>query len=204
MIPLLPLSSYFVKMQLLGVILCGGESKRMGSDKGLTPIHNTIWALAMADKLSFLECPVVFSVNKNQFITYSAFISPADLVEDNYDTSGPTRGLLTVHNRFPDKDIFLLSCDMLELDEFTIRQMLGVYQEESDYDYYAYQDKEYAQPFCGIYTSRGLDRLQELIRSEDLVSISMQYVLNNGFTKRLTIEHKNAFRNFNYKEHNME
>ncbi|MEO5995284.1 MAG: molybdenum cofactor guanylyltransferase [Chitinophagaceae bacterium] len=185
---------------ILGVILCGGESKRMGSDKGLTPVQNTIWAKFMADKLSFLQSQVVFSVNENQLKKYSDFILPDELIVDDYEIKGPARGLLTVHTRFPDKNILLLSCDMLELDEFTIRNILLVYHQESGYDYYVYQDEDYAQPFCGIYTGKGLNKLEDLIGSQVLTGVSMQYVLNNGLTKRLVIERKEAFRNFNYNE----
>src|ERR1700712_1910597 len=105
---------------ILGVIMCGGESKRMGSDKGLMPIQNSIWAKFMADKLSFLEGATVFSVNELQLKNYSSFIARNDLIVDDYKIGGPARGLLSVHRKYPDKDILLLSCDMLDLDEFTI------------------------------------------------------------------------------------
>ena len=185
---------------ILGVILCGGESKRMGSDKGLMPIQNSIWAKFMADKLLFLEGATVFSVNELQLKNYSSFIAPDDLVVDDYEIGGPARGLLSVNRKFRDKDILLVSCDMLDLDEFTIRNILQVYLQEKDYDYYVYQDEKYAQPFCGIYTGKGLGKLRDLIRLQALSSISMQYILNNGLTKRIAIEHKDAFHNFNYKD----
>jgi molybdopterin-guanine dinucleotide biosynthesis protein A len=184
---------------VIGVIMCGGESRRMGSDKGLQPLHDTIWAKIMSGKLSFLEIPVVYSINSNQLASYSHHISTDFLVLDDVNIHGPARGILSVHKKFPGQDMILLACDMLDLDAFTISNIIQVYEEEPFYDYYVYQDVAFAQPFCGIYTSSGVDKLQELIQAEALENLSMQYILNHGKTKRLAIEHKKAFANFNFK-----
>jgi molybdopterin-guanine dinucleotide biosynthesis protein A len=184
---------------LLGVILCGGESKRMGTDKGLMPVQLTIRAKFMAEKLSFVKCPVIFSINKKQFNSYSHQILSPDLVIDDNTINGPARGLLSVHNRFPHCNLLLIACDMLTLDRHTIEGLIQAFERENSYDFYVYQDQDFAQPFCGIYTAKGLaaGKLQQF--SQQVSNTSMQYLLNSGFTKRLTIENKNAFLNFNDK-----
>ena len=48
---------------LLGVVLCGGQSKRMGSDKGLLVKDGKPWAMCIADKLEKAALPVVVSIN---------------------------------------------------------------------------------------------------------------------------------------------
>ncbi len=184
---------------LIGVIMCGGESKRRGTDKGLVPIENQVWATFMADKLSFLNIPVIFSVNPQQVNKYSEHISPSDLMIDDNLIKGPARGLLTAHGSYPELDILLLACDMLDLDAHTIMQLLRIYKAEKAYDFYVYQDENYAQPFCGIYRSAGVRKLQANILENGLISVSMQYVLNQGNTKRITIKSNAAFANYNYK-----
>jgi molybdenum cofactor guanylyltransferase len=182
---------------LLGVILCGGESKRMGSDKGLLKTGNTIWALSTAAKLTPFGIPVIFSINERQQESYRPYISPDHFVTDSVDVKGPLKGLLSVHKKFPGKDLLLLACDMSDLDAPTIQKIITTYLEESQYDFFVYQDLEFAQPFCGIYTSQGLEKEYALALRHNLPDFSLQSMLNNGTTRRIKIEHAAAFRNYN-------
>ncbi|HWK06014.1 MAG TPA: molybdenum cofactor guanylyltransferase [Puia sp.] len=193
--------------QLLGVVLCGGESRRMGKDKGLLPVGNTIWALSAAGKLTPFGIPLIFSINERQVENYSACIPRDQLVIDIVekrdalaglaDVRGPLKGLLSVHRRFPGSSLLLLACDMLHLDEHTIQKIITAYREESGYDFYVYQDLQFAQPFCGIYTSQGLDKADVLALHSGSHDFSLQSLLNKANTRRLTIDRPEAFRNYN-------
>jgi molybdopterin-guanine dinucleotide biosynthesis protein A len=182
---------------LVGVVLCGGQSKRMGQDKGLMPVHNTIRAKYIADKLSFLDIPVVFSINAGQQAGYAEYISPDKLIIDNVAVEGPLKGLLTAHAALPGNDILLLACDMLDLDEGTIVTLIHTYQTAPGFDAYVYQDDEYAQPMCGIYKEK---RLQELLLKAGEHAVhqySMQKVLDDGNTRRIPIINHEPFHNYN-------
>jgi molybdopterin-guanine dinucleotide biosynthesis protein A len=182
---------------LLGVILCGGESKRMGTDKGLLPIRNTIWAKHMHEKLAMFHIPVVYSVNRVQALSYREEILPELLVVDNAEVEGPLKGLLSVHQQFPDKDLLLLACDMLDLDAITIDNLLQEYIRDNQYDFYVYQDADFAQPFCGIYTRTGMEKVAGRIMIGRLKTYSLQGILDEGCTLRLPIRSQHVFRNYN-------
>jgi len=182
---------------LLAVILCGGESTRMGSDKGLLPIRNTIWAKHMHEKLAMFRIPVVYSINNTQVLSYVEEISPELLVVDNAEVEGPLRGLLSVHQQYPDRDLLLLACDMLDLDAITIDNILQEYIRDNQYDFYVYQDTDYAQPFCGIYTRTGLEKVAGRIMIGRLKNYSFQAILDEGCTLRLPVRSQHVFRNYN-------
>jgi molybdenum cofactor guanylyltransferase len=214
---------------LLAVVLCGGESKRMGRDKGLLLKENTPWAMWMANKLIPFKLPVVFSINQRQWEAYSAVIQPGQLIIDSLTLPGPLKGLLRVHKLFPDKDLLLLACDMLDLDEGTIRKVIDCYVEEhggrqrdqvraDGPDFMVYDDGQFVQPFCGIYTAGGLSRAcatmsqtgispaktdSEMSQNDAAIgfvgqsNFSFQRLLGRGKTMKLMIDRVWAFKNYN-------
>jgi molybdenum cofactor guanylyltransferase len=202
---------------LLAVVLCGGESKRMGRDKGLLLKGTIPWAQYIAAKLNPFQVPVVFSINSGQREAYSAVVPAEQLIPDSLSVPGPLKGLLSVHARFPSKDLFLLACDMLDLDGPTLSKMIAIYDEDSQptfwqsddgkkndhddprkkHDFFVYRQEQFIQPFCGIYTSRGLAPAYELALKNELPDFSLQSLLKKGKTKRMEIGREEAFRNYN-------
>ena len=78
--------------KLLGVILCGGESKRMGSDKGLLQKDGRAWVSIIAEKLVSIGLPVVVSINGQQRESYAGLFSSNDLIVDSIAIQGPLKG----------------------------------------------------------------------------------------------------------------
>lgn len=184
---------------LFGVVLCGGVSRRMGRDKGLIKKEGVPWAIHMSGKLACHRIPVFFSINQLQWESYSAIIPSVQLIVDAVTWPGPLKGLMSVHTIFPDKDLLLLACDMLDLDDLTISRMIGSYQEETPDrpDFYVYRGSGFAQPFCGIYTATGLSGIFSLYEQGGQQDFSFQGLLKKGNTRTLPIEREEAFRNYN-------
>src|SRR5258708_161355 len=116
--------------KLLGVVLCGGESRRMGRDKGLLQTDGQPWVLHMGDKLAHHQLPVVFSINKKQVPAYSAWLPAGRFIIDADWGAGPLKGLLSVHRHYPDNDLLTVACDMQDLDAATIGRLIQVWREE--------------------------------------------------------------------------
>jgi molybdopterin-guanine dinucleotide biosynthesis protein A len=57
---------------IIGVVLCGGKSSRMGNDKGLMITQETYWAKEAAVKLKILHSDIYFSVTSIQVEKYAA------------------------------------------------------------------------------------------------------------------------------------
>ena len=186
--------------KLLGLVLCGGESRRMGSDKGLLLKDGIPWALHMGQKLSPWKIPVFYSINKGQQAAYQTILPSRHLVVDTLDLPGPLNGLFSLHQRLPKMDILLLACDMIDLDTASIDKMIRAYKENGPFDHYVYcegPEDGFFQPFCGIYTAAGLAAAFEAYRGKLATDHRLQTLLKRGRTRSLSIDSPDAFKNYN-------
>ncbi len=185
---------------MLGIILCGGQSKRMGSDKGLLKQEEKTWAQSAIDKMSSLNITVKISVNKNQYSTYAEIFSIDDLIVDNDTLSlkGPLLGVLSCHLAFPGEDIFLLACDMPWMEISVLTSLYKIYQQQNS-DAYIFTNDEEAEPLCGIYTAKGLAVIFAMLNKGELIKHSMKFMLEHLMVTRIPLSEneKKYFLNFN-------
>jgi len=186
---------------MIGIILCGGRSARMGTDKGLLTLQAaTTWAQAAAAKIASLQLPVVLSVNEQQLAGYSTIFRPEQLIKDNsaIDVKGPLLGLLSAHALFPAEDWLVLACDMPLMETSILTLLLDTYKTQTA-EAYVFTNDDVYEPLCGIYTAKGLSRISQLVQSHLLAKHSMKYMLEQlaVFTIPLAEDQKKYFRNFN-------
>lgn len=196
---------------MTGVILCGGQSSRMGTDKGLLkaplPLQTgylsqaNTWAQTAVDKLTDLQLQVVISVNKNQYSDYATIFSTQELVTDNdsLQLRGPLAGLLSVHLYHPSEDLLLLACDMPLMEANLLKELVTIYNQNLTPDAFVYTNDGEPEPLCGIYKSSGLKHILQLYQSNQLPRHSMKYMLEHVNTHLipLTNDKKKCFCNFN-------
>jgi len=186
---------------MLGAILCGGQSSRMGTDKGLMKLEANTWAKTAMDKMEVLSLPVKISVNSKQLGDYSAVFSRDILVTDDQSLKlkGPLCGVLSIHLRYPTEDLIVLACDMPLLDPQLLIELLAVYNKMPDPDAFVYSNDGEPEPLCGIYKARGLAHIIQLYRSSQLPKHSMKFMLDHINTHYIPLpaDQKQSFRNFN-------
>mgnify|MGYP003541600774 CR=1 FL=1 len=186
---------------MLGIILCGGQSSRMGSDKGLLKLEAKTWAQTAIDKMSALSIPIKISVNSQQYPDYKLVFPPTDLVKDDTTLSlkGPLLGVLSSHLQFPQEDLFVLACDMPLMESSLLYTLFTHYQQEPSFNAYVFVNDGEAEPLCGIYKASGLCIIPDMLSSGRLSKHSMKFVLDHLSSMLIpaTDEQKKFFRNFN-------
>jgi molybdenum cofactor guanylyltransferase len=199
--PIIPIMLTLNNWDMLGVILCGGQSTRMGTDKGLIKSGPNTWAQNAADKISSLNLNVFLSVNAIQYSGYQSQFKEARLIKDNegLKVRGPLAGVLSVHVQYPEDDLLVLACDMPLMETILLNELLSVYREHPTADAYVFTKDGEPEPLCAIYTAKGLSYIIHLLNANELTKHSMRFVLEqiHTFTIPLDDEQKKYFRNFN-------
>ncbi|NRF41518.1 molybdenum cofactor guanylyltransferase [Pedobacter foliorum] len=186
---------------MIGVVLCGGESKRMGSDKGLLPVGSVTWAQHAEAKLAELDIPVVISINQAQLPNYNHLYGAEKLIIDTVNVKGPLKGLLSVHQYFPDDDLMLLACDMTDMDVDTLQQLKQHYHTNPTFDYYLYECEGFMEPLCAVYPTNSLRNLCKAVNSSELTHFSMHKFIRDSNYKTIQIKDKTKFSNYNTANH---
>jgi molybdenum cofactor guanylyltransferase len=151
------MKSQIEESSVTGIILAGGRSERMGSDKGLMVWKGKPLVQYSIEALRPFCYHIIISTNNDK---YAGFGFP--LLKDEYPNIGPMGGLhaglkasKTEHNLF-------LSCDMPLINEEVIRLLL---QNSENYQAVVpVVDKQFF-PVCSYYHSSVLPMLEQEIKA---------------------------------------
>jgi molybdenum cofactor guanylyltransferase len=186
---------------MTGVVLCGGQSTRMGDDKGLLLSDNTTWAQIAKNKAEALGLHVLLSVNSQQVETYSKIFHDTTLVVDDetLEVAGPLAGLLSVHVRFPSEDILVLACDMLNMQPLVLEELLSQSGINDQAEAVAFLNHGQVEPLCAVYSARGLAKILSLYKKNVLKKHSLKSVLEILTTHIIPVRENQGsyFKNFN-------
>lgn len=160
-----------------GIVLCGGQSTRMGKDKATLLHQSDYWAALAAGKLAPLTSEVLLSVNRQQVALYQPLFSYRLITDNNQlQVKGPLKGILSAHLACPYDDLFVLACDMIQMELLPLAQLAGCFLLKPS-PAMVYTREEKTEPLCGIYTSRALRQLHRLHMKEGSNNYSMHDAL---------------------------
>lgn len=132
-----------------GLVLAGGKSKRMGTDKALL-LRDGHSQLRFAVTLLERHLPKVFvSARADQAdeAERSKFAQIVDRVAD----IGPIAGILAAMEYNPNVSWLVLACDLPNLDDETITTLLNAHGDEHPITAYKSSYDELPEPLCAIY-----------------------------------------------------
>ncbi|WP_316797207.1 molybdenum cofactor guanylyltransferase [Pedobacter agri] len=186
---------------MLGIVLCGGKSIRMGTDKGLLNHHGKPWAEIASDKLKKIGREVKFSINPHQKEKYINYFDEAHLIIDDpsLEINGPLLGVLSAHLKNPKADLFLLACDLLLMETRVLNKVIEVRATHKFYEAIIFKKKDQLEPLCGIYTAAALTKIMLWLQRGELHKHSMKFVLSKLEVLAIEIEQEDyrCFDNFN-------
>lgn len=162
-----------MNLNLAGLVLCGGESSRMGSDKGLLSHNAQPWSKNIYDLLSQNLPEVYISLRLEQASAYKGLFNPDRLIFDQngIQARGPLKGILSAHEALPEKNWLVAACDMPTMNQPLISRLIKAYEENPGYGCYIFKNPgndvtrkdNYLEPLCAIYSCGGLSKTLEKI-----------------------------------------
>lgn len=186
---------------MIGVVLCGGQSSRMGEDKAMINTSGSSWAQSGINMLSKLKMAIYLSVNQAQYGEYGLIFNESVLIKDDQSLQlhGPLLGVISAHLKFPLQDIFVLACDMQSMEAIAISKLQESYTLHPNYDAYVFVHENNREPLCAIYTARALQKIVKMYTDKTLKKHSMNFMLDqlNVFEIPILQDQKEFFKNYN-------
>lgn len=136
---------------IFGLVLAGGKSRRMGSDKALLTRDGRS-QLDLAVELLERHLPKVF-VSARQDQAGETERSKHSLILDRYDDMGPIAGVLSAMDFDPRASWLALACDLPNVDDETIETLLHAHRDGNPFTAYKSAHDGLPEPLCAIFTA---------------------------------------------------
>jgi len=112
-------NKWFIERQAGAIILAGGQSKRLGKDKAIVPIHGKAMIEHIYDQLLARFAQVIISTGKDSSYNFL----DARLVTDEISGRGPLQGIASALKACEYETNFVTGCDIPEIDMSILNQM---------------------------------------------------------------------------------
>jgi molybdopterin-guanine dinucleotide biosynthesis protein A len=153
----------FVKAaeSICGLVLAGGQSRRMGKDKALLR-HNGETQLGRAVRLLQQQLERVFVSARADQAAEPERARFSQIV-DRYADLGPLAGILSAMDTEPHAVWLVVACDLPNLDSETIRHLLDERSATQPFTAYRSSFDGLPEPLCAIYNPSARRILNEFV-----------------------------------------
>ena len=193
------------------IILCGGQSRRMGKDKGSLIIKDKPMIKYILSTLNNEIDEVIIVLNDNKRIDkYMEFINPEDysyklkFVEDKIKNKGPISGILTGLENISSEYAIVFPCDNPFVTKNTIQTLFNeiTCNIQAVVPYHDPENKlKTSEPLHSIYNKNIIPLIDNLILND---SLHIKGIIEKIYTKFVLIDNKKIlkkeFRNLNHPE----
>lgn len=172
---------------LFGLVLTGGKSSRMNSDKALLEYNGKPHALYLRELLLKFCDEVYLSAKDKQW--ENTPLSTVPTIVDSHDISSPSAGILSAFEKHPEGNWLIVACDLAFVNEQTIKDLLNHYDKDKFAVAYKNRDKDFFEPLCTLYTPKAkevfIQALEndikcpvKIIKNQDIIGLTQSKTIN--------------------------
>ncbi len=140
--------------KLYGLVLAGGKSTRMGSDKGLLKYHSIPQQEHLYNLMGGVCDSVYLSIRKDQA---SDLPKEFNSIVDQDEYRGPFNGMLSAHKEHPTAAWLVLACDLPLMDLSSLKKLVENRDAEKLATSYATNESGLPEPLVTIWEPKGLE-----------------------------------------------
>lgn len=170
------------KKNITGIILAGGKSSRMGSDKGLVKLNGKKFIEHILEALVPNVNEVIIITNNSNYNNLECKV-----FEDRIKNCGPLGGIYTGLMNSPTENNIVVSCDIPFISSDLIKHII---ENMGRADMAVPVFNGNIEPLCAVYTKRTTAEIYDLIMNNEL---KMQNVLKHFIIKEIHITKMQGF-----------
>lgn len=179
---------------LYGLVLAGGKSKRMGSDKGAINYKGKAHREFTADLLQEFCQKTYISCREKQKDTFESNYTK---LTDTFTGLGPYGAILSAFREHPNHAWLSIACDLPYIDSATIQQLVAQRDAGKLASCYHNPETQFPEPLITIWEPRSYPVLLEFLSQGYSCP---RKVLINADIKEIKMENQRAMLNANDKE----
>jgi molybdenum cofactor guanylyltransferase len=144
---------------IFGLVLAGGKSTRMGTDKGQLKYHGEKTQLKFAADLLKPFC------GENVFISLNESQSIIDfpVINDTFIGIGPVGGILSAFQKHPNNAWLIVACDMPYLTEESINQLVTSRNPSKLATSFKSPENDFPEPLITIWEPKAYPKLLQML-----------------------------------------
>lgn len=148
-------------LPLYGLVLAGGESRRMGRDKASLLRGGQSQLSYIASVVKPLVDRLFVSTRADQQDEPER--SRFEQIVDRYQNMGPVAGILSAMDEYPEVDWLVVACDLPNIDASTISYLLEHRSPEQPFSAYESSHDGLPEPLCAVYAAASADLVRGFV-----------------------------------------
>lgn len=177
---------------IYGLVLAGGESRRMGHDKALLVRDGQSQLQHIVSLLERTSDRVYVSTRRTQ--QGEPERGRYATIVDRYDDIGPVAGILSAMDEHPGADWLMVACDLPNIDSATLTYLLDNRSHEKPFTAFTSSHDGLPEPLCAVYRA-GSDEIVRKFVDDGI--ICPRKILIRSETQLLELPNPTALDNIN-------